>query len=293
MKTSVLKSMVGFTGTWRSLLALPLLSTLAVTVILYIAFQFIDPQTAWAGLELGNSGKTDHYCELNRMDELLRQPSNSWSNMFYFFFGMVALNLGLADRKRNIAENIMLANPALSIWYGLTSIFLCAGSFFFHASLTRTGQHWDMTGTYAVTVLPVVINAVRLTFPRRENWKKAGMAIIPISLGVYVLFHVFKWVIDSSVVIPLLAGLILFTTILYHRLAKTKVPALLLAAAFGSLVFAFIVRTMDVNKIMCDPEGIYQGHSLWHFLAGLSVLLIYFVLRAEKLSEPRLNRLND
>ncbi|MDX2000796.1 MAG: hypothetical protein SFW35_00060 [Chitinophagales bacterium] len=261
---------------------MPLVATIVVSALLYVIFQMIDPTTAWAGMELGNSGKTWHYCEQNRMDQLLRQPSNSWSNMAYFFFGMVAINLGLADSRAKFSANLVVDNPILSYWYGLTSIFLCGGSFLFHASLTRIGQHWDMTGTYAVTALPVVINLVRLTRPSRAQWKRAAITIVPLSLLVYSGFHLFKWVIDSGVVIPLLAALILFTTLLYHRLAKSRVPSLLLAAAFGALVVAFIVRTMDVKKIMCDPQSIYQGHSLWHFMAGLAVLLIYFVMRAEK-----------
>jgi hypothetical protein len=48
---------------------------------------------------------------------------------------------------------------------------------------------------------------------------------------------------------------------------------------FVLLIFAIKIRTLDVQKIDCDPFSIWQGHALWHLLTASSSFLTYSFFR--------------
>ena len=50
------------------------------------------------------------------------------------------------------------------------------------------------------------------------------------------------------------------------------------------MIFAFILRTIDVNKIACNPVSIYQGHALWHLFTGMGAFILYWFYRSEKVN---------
>src|SRR4051812_40319119 len=138
------------------------LSTLCLSFYYYL-FQNTDFWATWSTA----GGNAFHFCEMNRMNELVRQPSNTWSNLGYLWVGLFALTLGVHDLKypgRKASDNFLVRYPAFSIMFGLSAIYLFIGSFFFHASLSVFFQKLDQAGLYSVVIMMLTFNLYKI-FP--------------------------------------------------------------------------------------------------------------------------------
>jgi hypothetical protein len=199
-------------------------------------------------------------------------------------------------KKRPHIKNLVTALPLISILYGLSFAYLCFGSFLFHASLTRMGQHWDMAATYLLTAMPIIVlgwklNLSRLVFTpvlESKKWLRTSAAVLAITFATAAtLFYLFKWHINSGFVMP---AMILVTMLLvgsYMGLRK-NVTFRGLYAVLGLIfvIAAFVIWYQDKAKVWCDPESMLQGHAAWHFLTGLGALFIYFWMRSETPVKP-------
>jgi hypothetical protein len=58
-------------------------------------------------------------------------------------------------------------------------------------------------------------------------------------------------------------------------------------AALLIYLLAQFIWTLDLNHIVCDPNGILQGHAIWHVLTALSAGLLYLYYRSE--NDPRID----
>jgi hypothetical protein len=63
--------------------------------ILYKLNQYIDPWQSWRQA-LGNA---TNFCEMNRFDQLIVQPSNTWSNLGYIIVGLMFISIAKNDHK--------------------------------------------------------------------------------------------------------------------------------------------------------------------------------------------------
>ena len=54
-----------------------------------------------------------------------------------------------------------------------------------------------------------------------------------------------------------------------------------------SFGLAFALWILDIKKIVCDPNSLWQLHSIWHILTALSGLLIYLYYFSEDDTESR------
>jgi hypothetical protein len=234
----------------------------------------------WDGMTLSKSALTVEYCEYNGPTHLFHQCMNTYSNLCYFFFGIVICQIAFFDYK-NVGQNPQnrLAQfPLLSALMGICFIYLSFGSAFFHASLTWIGQRVDMNGTYSITIAALGIGFYhvfhKINFSERQ---KIGF-IIGLVLTV-VLFLDLHLRISSSVLLPvMILFLWLFMAVNYFQFRKERFVFL----AVSSLVFIIIalkIRTLDVQKVGCDPYSLYQGHALWHLLTGLSSFCGYAFYR--------------
>jgi hypothetical protein len=69
-----------------------------------------------------------------------------------------------------------------------------------------------------------------------------------------------------------------------YRVRKQKKPQIngfFLQAAWWMLIVAFIIWTLDITKILCNPNSWLQGHALWHLLGALAAGLLYLYYRSE------------
>jgi hypothetical protein len=266
-------------------LSFALLATAALTLTLALA---LPHASVWADFELSKAGLTAEYCEGNRFEAFIRQPVNSWSNLIYFFLGTWIIGTGVQGWRSRAPQNALQAFPAMSLWTGLMLVGLCFGSFFFHASVTRLGQHWDMGFTYAVAWCLVATGGYRWSLILRGDLAGAKPAHRGLWLGVAVggglLMTIFKWWIDGKIALPalMLVGLALAVGA-YYRLPGRFSGRLLLAGVVA-LVLAGVFRALDLAKVACDPDSLLQWHALWHVCTGLAAFVFWRMVFGEQVA---------
>lgn len=204
----------------------------------------------WAGLTPGDCAE---YCEAHTRcgalasRPVVQQPLNTWSNLAFVFVGLLAVR----TRPRSLA--LLFAASALT---------LGAGSFWFHASVTREAQWLDMVGTYAAVV---AIGALGL-----ERLGVRAASAVAIALVLDGALAVFKWRIDARIVLPLLVVAASLPIVLVVRARRGSARAALLP--LGLLVVATLVREADVRRVLCQPDSLLvQGHALWHLLCAAAL----------------------
>ena len=236
--------------------------------------------SSWSGMRISQSAITVEYCEFDQVDRFFRQPMNTYSNLIYFFFGTLLLGIAGEDarQKGNPARNRLENFPMLSALLGGCMVYLSVGSAFFHASLTYAGQRVDMNGTYAVLLtlagigLYHVLTKLTLTPTQKTGWVLLVVALIVLFLPVSL------WIPSSRLVPALLLLINGLMLINYAQFRKERS----LSVAFLSLVLIVVairVRTLDVQKVDCDPHSLVQGHALWHGLTALSTFCTYAFFR--------------
>lgn len=234
----------------------------------------------WAGMTIAKSGMTDEYCELNRMDDLIRQQMNSWSNFAYLFLGLLTLKHAHSTAKPGMWIRSFRAYAYL---VAFSFIFLWLGSFFFHASLTRIGQRLDMTATYGVVLTIILGLAYRLGENKIWPHTPSSQRILILLAGIlYVTFYLVKWHLPATIVLPGMMGIVglLGLILLLQRRAELNIFWYVGGAIF--IFIAAVFRIWDLDKFVCGPESWFQWHSLWHVFTGMSGFAFYLFLGTGK-----------
>jgi hypothetical protein len=263
----------------------PLMATTMTALVAGLLWLFIRPLDGsfWEGMALGNAGLRPEYCEFNHMEDFIRQPVNSWSNFCYLFLGIWLLTWGIQDGIRREQANPIQRFPAMTIWIGLMQVGLCFGSFFFHASLTRLGQHWDMTFTYGLGLSLAFGAAYRLgiSFGMQENIRSKAV-FLSLAIATTILFFFIKWWLNGRVALPIvmLLGVVL-AVVVYVRQRK-QLNGWTLLLGLMALILAAVFRSLDLAKVGCEPQGLLQFHALWHLATGVSAMIFLAFLRNEK-----------
>ena len=249
-------------------------------LLVWILFNSVLMGSVWEGMEISKSALTVEYCEFNDTGKFFHQSMNTYSNLVYFFFGIFMCLIGKHDvnnQQLNL-QNRLAKFPELSFLIGTSFIYLSFGSAFFHASLTWIGQRVDMNGTYSLSI-SIFFIALYSVFHKIELSKSARRGLIIFALLLIISFYQIALFVSSSILLPIfILSAWLLIAINYFQFPKARSLTLALFSII-SIVIALKIRTMDVQKINCDPYSLYQGHSLWHFLAGFSSFCSYAFFR--------------
>ena len=248
-----------------------------------LSLDFLFDSSVWTGLLVSQSAITVEYCEFNHPERLFHQPINTYSNLIYFFYGLLVFQLALKDFNFFGVEgaNSVRNFPYLSVLLAANFIYLSFGSAFFHASLTWIGQRVDMNATYGLTLSLICIGMVQILVKKALS-KQIQVGLV---LGMLLLIAVFLQLalqIPSAILLPSLFFVLLLLGIGNFVQYRSQRSPLLLILSFVLLAIAIQVRTLDVAKVNCDPLSIWQGHALWHFLTATSSLCMYFYFRRIK-----------
>ena len=248
--------------------------------VVYVLLNTVLNGHVWDGMTVSKSALTVEYCEFNDVHKFFHQSMNTYSNLVYFFFGVLVCQVARNDaRHQGLGiKNRLQQFPTLSMLTGICFIYLSVGSAFFHASLTWTGQRVDMNGTYGISIVLLCVAAYHvfynITFSDEiKPW------IMGILVGLILSFYQIHLLLSSSVLLP---AFILSTWLLiginYIQFRKER-SVLLAISSLALILIALKIRALDVQKIDCDPHSPYQGHSVWHLLAGLSSFCSYAFFR--------------
>ena len=260
-----------------------LLQAMGYTLIMLLVWIGLDTVIGgdfWAGMSVSKSALTVEYCEFNRVTRFFHQPMNTYSNLAYFFWGVLIVRIAWYDyqNRDKIGQNRLEKFPLLSVLMGACFVYLSFGSAFFHASLTYAGQRVDMNGTYGIMVslagiaLYHVLYKIRLVGIQKILWVVCLMVIIG-------LFYWLALLVSSSLLVPalilLLNGLMVINYIQFRK--ERSLGLIILSLVL--IVAAIKIRTLDVQKVNCDPYSFIQGHAIWHFLTALSSFCSYAFFR--------------
>ena len=236
--------------------------------------------SVWEGMSMSKSALTVEYCEFNHVEKFFHQSMNTYSNLAYFFFGVLICQIAFRDYKNVKSSNLnrMEQFPMLSVLMGFCFIYLSIGSAFFHASLTWVGQRVDMNGTYGISIILASIGFYNV-FYRVEFQNKAKNLIVMVLLLIIMLFYKIALMVSSSVLIPILILLLLILISINYVQFRKERSLILGILSFVLIIVAIKIRTLDVQKVGCDPESWYQGHAVWHLLTGLSSFCSYAFFR--------------
>lgn len=259
------------------------LFTLSLLLFSYQAFQYTNYWAHWDEA-FGNAFR---YCEKNRMDQLIRQPSNTWSNLGYLMVGLFALTMGVQDWKkgggRNESDNFLLRHPEFSILFGLSCLYLFLGSFLYHASLTSTFQKMDITGLFSVVVMVLAFNLYKI-FPYtkiRGRKRSNHVPVLIFTLIANYLIFTKLWTLNINIFFPSMIITVFVTFLIYIKFrSKTDYFLNYMKASVVVLLLGSFVWILDRTHAMCAPDSLLQGHALWHLLTAGSIFLIYLYYRS-------------
>ena len=248
-----------------------------------LSLDFVLDSSVWTGMKVSQSAITVEYCEFNRPERLFHQPINTYSNLIYFFYGLLVFQLALKDLKLfgGKGDNSVRNSPYLSILLAANFIYLSFGSAFFHSSLTWIGQRIDMNATYGLTLSLICIGLVQV-FVKNKLSKQMQVGLIVGMVLLIAGFLPLALQISSSILLPSLFLILLVLGIINFFQYPSQRSPMLGLFSFVLLAVAIQIRSMDVAKINCDPMSIWQGHALWHFLTASSSLCMYLYFRRVK-----------
>ena len=248
-----------------------------------LSLDFVLDSSVWTGMKVSQSAVTVEYCEFNHPERLFHQPINTYSNLIYFFYGLLVFQLALKDLKLVGVKgvNSIRSSSYLSILLAANFIYLSFGSAFFHSSLTWIGQRVDMNATYGLTLSLICIGLVQVLV-KKELSKQIQVGLVIGMLLLIAGFLPLALQISSSILLPSLFLILLVLGIINYFQYPSQRSPLLGLLSFVLLAVAIQIRSMDVAKINCDPMSIWQGHALWHFLTATSSLCMYLYFRRVK-----------
>jgi hypothetical protein len=259
------------------------LLTTSAMLLLFVFLNLHYDGSTWQTMQQSKSALTAEYCELDNHSHFFRQSINTYSNLAYFFLGMIAVLISFYDIKdKTENKNLLQQFPLISCFFGVCLIYLSIGSAFFHASLTWIGQRIDMNATYSICIMLIGISYYRLLIKENASnqFKRIFVGCLFLIILLFIQIHL---LISSLYLLPFLILLIVCSTVLNYLRNKTNFNISFAILSLLLMIGAFILRTMDVQKIACDPTSVYQGHALWHFFTGMSAFLLYWFYRSEKI----------
>ncbi|MCS6818927.1 MAG: ceramidase domain-containing protein [Chitinophagales bacterium] len=263
-----------------AVLVWPICLSAIALIALLIIYNIWGSLNFWAAMAQAG-GNALHFCELNRINELIRQPSNTWSNIPFITVGLFVIFASVKDwqyKDRKQSPNFMVRHPIFSFFLGLSTLYTGLGSLFYHASLTSFFQKHDQMGMYALIFSITAICAYRLL----PEFKSIHLKSIYLTgaLALLILIYI-KWNnININLMFPLCVGMVVILHLIYEfKRKKMFCEKTWIYGAFAALVIGFIIWMLDRSHVICKPDSWLQGHAVWHILTAFSTLLTYLYFR--------------
>lgn len=203
----------------------------------------------------GALGVAGSDCERLR-DGLIAQPANTLSSLAYVAVGVwVLARAARGDVPRRGA----------GVALGLALVGVGVGSVAFHGPGSGAGR---FVHDFSIVALLLVIIATDLDVLGRSWLPTAGAAAVAAVILVVAP--------NSSNAVAAVAGVgaagAEVAAFRLGRLRTTRSDRVAYAVAAGCLAVAITVQLLGrTDAPLCDPEGLGQGHALWHVLTALAL----------------------
>ena len=186
----------------------------------------------------------------------LVEPGNTLTNLAFLFVGLWILR---SER-----------NGSLAHWFGWLAIIIAAGSTAYHATGLGWARYLDYLSVYFITGVMTALNLRRWLKPR--HWILILTAVLlPTALlsAAYVGPKYAIWIYVLGAPCCLIE-----LRLAFRDWQHTKYQYYVLA--WGAAGLGVLAWSLDPVPVLCRPNwhGL-SGHSVWHVLAALSLLLTY------------------
>lgn len=289
--------------------------TSGVTLILGLAVLGVAA-AGWPGQVTSNCYEdylvtADCYCERLRGDKpgdvWFAQPMNTISNLWFIVSGLLIAYAADSrsfpskqwwDERRNpITQDI-----SYSIVYALTACLLGLGSICLHASFTTWGRQLDMCAMYFLASFSILYPFLKQNQVTKEQafWLYVLMNAALVNWTFFVgspdqTRKLFSTMIVSSWLMEIFA--VDAYTIRQNKQARNIL-------FFNIAMFAIATvqwKASESGGPLCEPDSLWQGHSLWHFQSAFAIAGLYSYYLMEDIrtgkvlieETPRAEVLND
>lgn len=239
-----------------------------------LAILFTMLNLSMFGVSNGNGGL---FCEEAR-NALILQPSNTWSNLGFVFFGLLAA-WQITYRKNKIVRHNVFSNSSFFPKF-LCSMMVLLGpcSMAMHATETELGGLFDMNSMYLIAGFMVSYAMVRY-----------------FSLGhtYFVLIYIFCMLFGNlspmlhrvvntdfflgNLAFGFMCGLGVVVEIISIKKKNVHIEKKYIFYCVLSFGVAFVIWNFGRDgSCFCDPYSPFQLHAVWHVLCALAV---YFLFR--------------
>ncbi|MGB0885951.1 MAG: ceramidase domain-containing protein [Chitinophagales bacterium] len=257
----------------------------AFAALIYFLNYFFYPSDLWSSFTI-EKGIEVLFCEFTDLKRVVRQPVNTFTNIWYAVNAIFFLSKGISDRKKPNSFNLITANPYYSIALGFISIYTFVCSTFFHSSLIAIASTLDFSAVYSIALFPLMYYSHRiLLLLRKKPTNVFHPNEVKILLIVFTtIYFVLTFLVPLYYVHPVVLACIILTALGGFYLEKKEPNKadkryLVLMVVFISIaVFLF---KLDFSKVGCDPDSFLQAHSLWHIFNSMTVFYLYLYFRSE------------
>lgn len=221
----------------------------------------------------------------------VRQPTNTWSNLYALFTALVVA-IGISRDRRQLgaktAENLIQSRNLLADLFVFAVFFLGFGSMWYHASITQWGGKFDGMSMYVFVGYMICYTLYRLV----PKW----WLFLLVYVSTITIFTSLHNNVDSVILIAINVGLyvLLEIIILILRIVKWVkgqwqlpadwyLPVLWWLSAIACFLLAFMFWRFGVKESsLCNPTSVWQWHGMWHLFAGFMAVFIYYYWRRVK-----------
>ena len=231
--------------------------------------------------------------------------------------GQVTTAVSQTIRRRDFRAHIMgeRGSPALvvrqPVWSLLSMIalvFLGLTGFIFHASFTRLGRRLDEYAFFVVLVHNVAYSWGRLASdglkwkffcidlthyqdrPSRSSWVATLFLLIiagVLDFGMYLYLQLVGETNLDFAILLLFVFMFVIPIFLHWYLRSADITSFWLLFVFAIILFGIgeLLRRNDESGFICDPDSIFQAHSVYHMCTAAGLTLLYLFFRSDAWSK--------
>lgn len=263
----------------------PVFGTLIFSAILFVFYKLNQYDFPWSSWQQA-VGNARNFCEMNR-EQLIVQPSNTWSNLGYIIVGLILIGIAKSDHKyehRPHMNNLLSKFPGFTYLIGFSTLYMGLGSFLYHATLTYFFQKLDQTGMYFLLTAFLAYLLFKL-FPQikfRGKLYVSNKFFIVCAVILQMAFYLFLWRLPINILFPALTLSFFVANFILISRVKNSISTLSLLKASGiTFLIAFTFWILDITNKLCEPTSIFQGHAAWHLMNTSTIVLAYLYYRSE------------